>query len=103
MAQIYIPGGKFVVGSHNEVIALDDFWVDQTEVTNAMYARCVAAGICNAPSGASSETRGFYYQNPEYDDYPVIYISWDDAQTYCNWVGRRFLLCHNRMTPILQT
>ncbi len=89
MAQIFIPGGKFVVGSHNEVIALDDFWIDKTEVTNAQYARCVAAGICNAPSGAGSQTRGFYYENPEYDDYPVIYVSWDDAQAYCNWVGRR--------------
>ncbi len=89
MPQVYIPGGKFVIGSRNEVLALDDFWIDQTEVTNAMYARCVAAGICSAPSGTSSETRAFYFQNPEFDNHPVVYVSWDDAQAYCNWVGRR--------------
>ncbi len=89
MAQVQVPAGSFLVGSHNESISLDEFWIDQTEVTNAMYARCVAAGICPPPGGSSSETRGSYFRNPTYDQYPVVYVSWDDAQTYCNWVGRR--------------
>lgn len=89
MPQVQIPAGPFLSGSHSESISLDEYWIDQTEVTNAMYARCVAAGICPPPGGASSETRGSYFRNPTYEDYPVIYVSWENAQAYCNWAGRR--------------
>ena len=27
-------------------VSLDAFWIDQTEVTNAMYVKCVADGKC---------------------------------------------------------
>jgi formylglycine-generating enzyme required for sulfatase activity len=89
MVQVPVPAGRFVLGSRNEVVELDAFWIDQTEVTNAMYARCVAAGICAAPASVESNTRRFYFQNPDYDDYPVVFVSYEDAQTYCTWVGRR--------------
>ncbi|MBL8094619.1 MAG: SUMF1/EgtB/PvdO family nonheme iron enzyme, partial [Anaerolineales bacterium] len=89
MPQVFVPAGKFVMGPRNEVVEVAAFWIDQTEVTNAQYARCVAAGICEPPAGAGSQTRKFYFQNAEYDAYPVVYVAFDDAQTYCNWVGRR--------------
>jgi len=63
--------------------------MDQTEVTNAMYASCVDAGACDPPSSTRSHTRDTYYGNPEFDDYPVIYVSWNDAVTYCEWANRR--------------
>jgi formylglycine-generating enzyme required for sulfatase activity len=70
-------------------VTLDAFWIDRTEVTNAHYARCVAAGVCNPPSESSSSTRKSYYGDSQYDEYPVIYVSWDDATTYCKWAGGR--------------
>jgi serine/threonine-protein kinase len=68
-------------------VTLDAFWIDRTEVTNAQYAKCVSARQCDAPSETKSYTRDFYYGNGRYDDYPVIYVSWNDADKYCRWAG----------------
>lgn len=113
VAMVYVPTGTFWMGSTEEDIDailaksslwerewytpeqpqhevyLGAFWIDRTEVTNAMYAACVAAGACDPPSNSSSYTRDDYFGNPTYDDYPVIYVSWDDAQAFCAWSGRR--------------
>ncbi len=70
-------------------VTLDAFWIDRTEVTNAQYARCVADGTCSPPSKSGSWTRDSYYDVSQFDDYPVIYVSWDDADTYCQWAGGR--------------
>jgi len=70
-------------------VYLDDFYIDQYEVTNAQYDQCVAADECNLPIEIGSSTRGRYYRNPQYDDYPVIYIYQHYAKTYCEWRGAR--------------
>jgi serine/threonine-protein kinase len=70
-------------------IYLDDFFIDQYEITNARYSECVEAGACNPPYYSKSETRTSYYGNSDYADYPVIYVSWMDAKSYCSWRGGR--------------
>jgi formylglycine-generating enzyme required for sulfatase activity len=97
MTLLYVPAGEFIMGSDTgnsdegpvHTVYLDAFWIDQTEVTNAMYFRCGQAGKCVPPSSSSSYKRESYYGNVIYDNYPVIYVSWDDANAYCEWVGRR--------------
>jgi formylglycine-generating enzyme required for sulfatase activity len=97
MVMVYVPTGEFEMGSENgdddekpvHAVYLDAFWIDQTEVTNAMYAKCVAAGECDSPSLIKSDTRDSYYGDLEFDDYPVIYVTWNDAIAYCEWAGRR--------------
>jgi formylglycine-generating enzyme required for sulfatase activity len=70
-------------------VYLDAFFMDIYEVTNAKYAQCVAEGPCTLPSKDYSNLRESYYNNPAYADYPVIWVDWNQANTYCDWVGKR--------------
>lgn len=99
MPQVYIPEGTFRMGGmdpdvqrdeepvHN--VTLKPYWMDKLEVTNAMYTLCVQAGACELPQTLKSETRQSYFNNPEFNDYPVVYVTWLQAKTYCEWAGRR--------------
>lgn len=93
---VYVPAGEFTMGSDNgavdekpvHTVYLDAFWIDQTEVTNKQYKACVDAGICEPPSNTSSLTHPSYYGNPEFDNYPVFFVTWDKANRYCEvWTG----------------
>ncbi len=101
---VYIPAGQFQMGCDPEKnggfscvadslplhsVDLDGYFIDQFEVTNVQYAECVAADGCDYPTRSESETRESYFDNPEYADYPVIYVTWADANAYCQWAGKR--------------
>jgi serine/threonine-protein kinase len=91
MEQVYVPAGVFTMGSNNgysdekpvHEVYLDGYWIDKYEVTNAQYAKCVAAGECAKPSDTQ------YYANSQYTNHPVVYVSWYNANDYCAWTGRR--------------
>ncbi len=70
-------------------IFLDVFWIDKFEVTNAQYKKCVDAGKCQAPSVLTSNTRQSYFGNSDYDNFPVLYVSWQEAKTFCEWASKR--------------
>jgi len=88
MGDAFSEGGSQEIPVHNVCIT-SDFYMDIHEVTNAEYAACVSGGGCTAPSNSSSYTRASYYGNPAYDDYPVIFVSWSQANGYCTWAGKR--------------
>ena len=117
MVMVYVPAGVFQMGSSGgeldsalgicrkysrecsqkrmddelpaHQVALDSFWIDQVEVTNAQYKKCVTAGECEVPQRSGSHTRTEYYGDRAYDDYPVIWVSWYQAEEYCTWAGAR--------------
>jgi eukaryotic-like serine/threonine-protein kinase len=114
MTMVYVPASEFLMGGDaNQAMAdcqkfrndcnmdfflkiepihtvfLDSYWIDQTEVTNAMYATCVNAGVCSSPAKSNSAKRDDYYGNSQYAKYPVIFVNWDQAKTYCEWAGRQ--------------
>lgn len=98
---VLVPEGEFIMGSDlndpyfwgaempKHTAYLDTFWIQITEVTNSMYRACVNDGVCSPPSETSSRTHKDYYDNENYNDYPVINVTYDAASAYCAWIGGR--------------
>ena len=93
-----VPAGEFTMGSDTDsdprnqahTVYLDAFYIDTYEVTTAHYADCVTAGVCEPPHFTKSYFRASYYGNPEFENFPVIYVDWMMARTYCEtWRGAR--------------
>jgi formylglycine-generating enzyme required for sulfatase activity len=107
MMEVFIPAGEFTMGSNDtdakkslengrayteipvHTVNLDGYWIDKYEVTNGQYKLCVDAGVCTNPHRTDSNTRLKYFGTEEYADYPVIWVNWMLAGTYCQWAGRR--------------
>lgn len=91
MVMVFVPAGEFTMGEDGDEhrVYLDSFWLDQTEVTNAMYVKCVTDGDCESPISPRLYSRENYYGNPEFANYPVLYVDWNRANAYCSWAGRK--------------
>jgi iron(II)-dependent oxidoreductase len=65
-------------------VILKAFWIDQYEVTVEQYKRFVKDTGHRAPR---------IWTDPAYSSplpsHPVIDVSWDDAEAYCRWAGKR--------------
>lgn len=74
-----------------QTVEVEPFYIDKYPVTNARYAACVQAGHCFGPPLLQifSRTREYYYGNPEYDDYPLVWADLYTARTFCEWAGKR--------------
>ena len=64
-------------------VYLNAFYIDLYEVTNALYKACEDQGVCDPPQASNSNSQTSYYGNPDFDNYPVIYVTWDQAEVYC--------------------
>ncbi|TPE43932.1 formylglycine-generating enzyme family protein [Pontibacter mangrovi] len=149
---VWVEGGTFMMGADNDQarpdeypkhkVSVDGFWMDATEVTNAEFARFVAATgyVTTAeqtpdweelkkqlPPGTPKPDESLLvpaslvFQSPEgqvdlrnfaswwawqnganwrqphgpgssikgKENYPVVHVSWYDAQAYAKWAGKR--------------
>lgn len=89
---VSVPAGEFWMGSEeNDAYAaekprrrvyLDAFRIDKYEVTNALYRRFIDARAYRTPS---------YWNDSNWNqpNQPVVGVSWDDANAYCIWAGKR--------------
>jgi formylglycine-generating enzyme required for sulfatase activity len=101
--EVFVPAGQFLMGCTSDLypggcdtdtypvhaVYLDAFFIERTEVTNAQYNACVAAGACRERLHCASETRSDYCENLTYANYPAIGVDWWRADEYCAWVGKR--------------
>ncbi len=96
MVMVEIPAGEFIWGrkriigaddSPRHKVYLDTYWIDRTDVTNAMFAKCVQAGKCTF--NIQQAPTEIHYGDPDYADHPVVYVTWYQAVEYCQWAGRR--------------
>jgi formylglycine-generating enzyme required for sulfatase activity len=88
---VNVDAGEFMMGSNEgdsderpvHPVSLDAFRISKYEVTNAQYAQCVRATVCDEPEGLQ------YYSDPAYADHPVVYVSWFNAEDFCEWIDGR--------------
>lgn len=86
---VLIAGGQFTMGPNSDdreaarVVEIKPFYIDQYEVTNEAYQKFVATGH-SQPRGWRNGT----YPNGE-GRYPVTGVTWQDAQDYATWAGKR--------------
>jgi formylglycine-generating enzyme required for sulfatase activity len=85
---VTVPAGPFTMGGSDEAderpahrVYVSAFSIDRDEVTRADYARCVRAGACAAPDGATADDAR--------STLPVTGVGWRDADAYCRHAGKR--------------
>lgn len=72
-------------------VALPAFWIDRTEVTNAMYAAFVAATGHPVPTDEHLWAAPYNWVDgappPGLESHPVTLVGFDDARDFCRWRG----------------
>jgi eukaryotic-like serine/threonine-protein kinase len=97
-----VPAGEFIMGASEtdpeagedekpqHRVLLNAFWIDQTEVTNADFARCMTDGDCQPKIYETSAlTYTPYSIHPDYQNHPALIYIASDAADYCRWAGKR--------------
>ncbi|WP_411029738.1 formylglycine-generating enzyme family protein [Spongiimicrobium sp. 3-5] len=113
---VFIPGGSFMMGDANgqdmekpvHAVEVSPFYMDTHEVTIAEFRKFVAA--TNYVTDAEKNNGGYTWggeewvmkpginwrfdemgnlHTPKKDNHPVTHLSWNDANAYAQWVGKR--------------
>jgi formylglycine-generating enzyme required for sulfatase activity len=87
MAFRRIPAGSFRMGSRGNGfdeepvhrIAIEEFWMAETPVTQAQFAKW---------THAEKVTHQNHFQEADHRDHPAENMDWREANAFCHWLGR---------------
>jgi formylglycine-generating enzyme required for sulfatase activity len=105
---VYLPGGSFLMGDEGGAndekpvyaVRLDAFAIGCTPVTIGEYLRFCEAAEKHWPAWLEeggeyhieTGSKNWYREcgiSREAVDLPVVGVSWEDAQAYCEWLGEQ--------------
>lgn len=113
---VLLRGGSFEMGTDDGMpfeapvhrVTVKPFWIDEHEVTVGEFAKFVEATgykteaekfgwsvVFNMDSGEWTRVDGANWRGPEGgnaeapSDEPVVQVSWNDANVYAKWAGKR--------------
>ncbi len=116
---VLIEGGTFTMGRVEQDVMFDwnniprrvtvsSFYIDETEVRNVDYreylhwiGRVYAdypevfvkalpdTLVWRSPLGYNEPYVQYYFRYPSYNEYPVVGVTWEQANDYCAWRGDR--------------
>lgn len=116
MEMVFVPAGAFTMGSNDgfedeqpvHEVYLDGYWIDKYEVNNEQFTLFMdeigyetdaeqAGQSFVYVDGSWEQVSGADWAHPKgptsgingLSDHPVVHVSWNDAQDYCTWAGRR--------------
>lgn len=111
-----IPGGHmrkdtfiFHIGCYNPcpILAVDSFYLCNHEVSNLEYREFVNSigkkdsnfykkflpdTLCwRDPLAYTEEYVEWYFRHPAYNNYPVVGVTYEQAQAYCQWLTKKYM------------
>lgn len=85
---VRIEGGVFTMGDDEffpmREVYVDPFYIDGVEVTTERYAKYLGENGSLAPPDEWQSV-----DLKKHGQMPVVGVSWNDADAYCHWVGKR--------------
>ena len=92
MKMIYVEGGNVISGDDYNIYKIDSYYISEHEITQSQWERVMRTTIYTQSKLAGHS----FLLAGEGDDYPMYYVSWEEANAFCEKLseltGRKYKL-----------